>query len=307
MNSVASNLEPEPIAAPAGDIRFLFLPGRDLFNCRAARFRYLAVDHHLGAYLIFLALLAEAQQTALEQFLAPSLPNHDEQFLCRSHGMPLLGARSWRRDPAWREGLALILEQMKAAALPAAARNAINCLAHAGDVVLEEMADRILAGDLDAVSPQKLPFVAAALQVYWVRMAALLGEKAFGRLEVAGVCPVCGSYPNAGVVHGGGPEQGLRYLSCSLCATRWHMVRITCSNCAATDGIDYYTLDGASGAVKAESCAGCGTYLKLLYLEKDGWMETVADDLATLDLDNLLADVGKVRCGPNLLLHPGTP
>lgn len=116
---------------------------------------------------------------------------------------------------------------------------------------------------------------------------------------------MCGSYPVAGIVHSGGAEQGLRYLSCSLCATQWHMVRIKCSWCESTRGIDHYTLEGSDGAVKVESCDDCGAYLKLLYLEKDGGMEAMADDLATLALDMLMDDKGKARCGPNLLFHPG--
>ena len=167
------------------------------------------------------------------------------------------------------------------------------------------MADGILACDPDAIPPHELPFVAAALQVYWVHMASALGEDAFARLEPAGVCPVCGSYPSTGIVRADGTEQGLRYLSCSLCASQWHMVRVKCSNCETTEGISYYSLEGSNGAVKAESCADCNSYLKLLYLGKDSGMEAMADDLATLSLDMLMDEAGKARSGPNLFFHPG--
>jgi len=167
------------------------------------------------------------------------------------------------------------------------------------------MADRILAGELAKVIPQELPFVAAALQVYWLQMATALGESAFGQLEHGGLCPVCGSFPNAGIVRTGGKEQGLRYLCCSLCASQWHMVRIKCSCCEATHGINHYTLEGSNGAVKAESCDSCSSYLKLLYLEKDQQMDALADDLATLALDMLMDREGKARSGANLFIHPG--
>ena len=136
----------------------------------------------------------------------------------------------------------MILQQMREATLPPAARETVASLMQASETGLEEMADRILAGDLADISPQELPFVAAALQVYWVHMASSLGEDAFGRLEQGGLCPVCGSYPSAGIVSIAGAGQGLRYLSCSLCASQWHMVRIKCSSCESTHGIDYYTL-----------------------------------------------------------------
>ncbi len=199
----------------------------------------------------------------------------------------------------------MILRQMGAAPLPAAARETVAELIDTDEDGLEERADRILAGNLAAIPPRELPLVAAALQVYWVQMASSLGESAFARQEEAGICPVCGSYPNAGIVRSGGAEHGLRYLCCSLCASQWHMVRIKCSSCESTRGIDYNILEGSNGAVKAESCDECGTYLKLLYLEKESRMEAMADDLATLALDMLMENEGKVRGGPNLLLHPG--
>ncbi len=305
MNAEGRILKPGQIEAPAGEIRFLFLAGRDLFARRAERFRLLSEGHPLGDYLAFLALLADAQQKALNLFPTLSLPDPKEQALCRDHGMLLLGARSWPRDPAWRGGLTKILQQMGEVALPTTARETVVSLIHASETGLEEMGDRILAGDLGAIPPRELPFVAAALQVYWLQMASALGERAFGRLEQGGICPVCGSYPVAGIVRSGGAEQGLRYLCCSLCASQWHMVRIKCSNCESTNGINHYTLEGSSGAVKAESCDDCSTYLKLLYLEKDGRMEAMADDLASLALDMLMDNEGKARGGPNLFFHPG--
>ena len=131
-------------------------------------------------------------------------------------------------------------------------------------------------------------------------------DRAIGKLEQGGLCPVCGSHPVAGIVRIGGAQQGLRYLSCSLCATEWHMVRIKCSSCESTRGISYYVLEGSNGAVKAESCDECNSYLKLLYMEKDHQMEPVADDLASLALDVLMDETGKARGGPNLFFHPGS-
>jgi FdhE protein len=305
MNTETRILEPGQIEAPAGQIRFLSLPGQDLFARRAERFRHLSPVHPLGDYLAFLALVADAQQEAFNRF--PVLPqaDPDELALCRQHGMPLLSASSWTRNPSWRVALTMILQQMGDAALPPEACETIAGLQQASEAGLEEKADRILSGDLADVSPQELPFVAAALQVYWVQMATSLGEDAFGRPEQGGVCPVCGSFPGIGIVSPAGAEQGLRYLSCSLCSSRWHMVRLKCSSCESTHGINHYTLEGSNGAVKAESCDDCNSYLKLLYLGKDRQMEAMVDDLATLALDMLMDKEGKSRCGPNLFFHPG--
>lgn len=294
-----------PIPDP-GQIRPLFLAGQDLFARRAERLRFLAEGHALGAYLDFLALLADAQHKTLDQSAAMPLPTPQERAFCREHGTPLLEARSWPRNRAWRDGLTFLLQQMNSPTLPAAARATVDDLLHADTNRLEKMADNILAGSFDDIAPGELPFVAAALQVYWVRTAAELGEDAFPPLGQGGSCPVCGSPPVAGVVHAGGTEQGLRYLCCSLCATQWHLVRVTCGNCASTRGITLHELEGANGAIRAEGCDECNSYLKLLYLEKDPRMEAVADDLASLALDLLMDGEHKERGGPNLFFHPGT-
>ncbi len=306
MNAEARIIEPGQLETPRGEIRYLFLPHRDLFSRRAERLRSLSKDHPLGDYLAFLAHLAEAQQEALNLFPATPLPGPDERKLCRERGAALLSARSWSRDPAWRTAFTTILWLMKEVALPSAAQETVAGLTQASEAVLENTADRISAGDMVAVSPQELPFVAAALQVYWVHMASsLLKEDLFNRLEQGGLCPVCGSQPSVGIVRGGGNEQGLRYLSCSLCSSQWHMVRLKCSSCESTSGIDYHILEGSNGAVKIESCGDCHTYLKLLYLGKDPQMEVMADDLATLPLDMLMNEAGMTRGGPNLMFHPG--
>ena len=305
MNTEARILEPGQIETPVAEIRFLFLPGRDLFTRRAERLRFLSKGHLLEDYLAFLSILADAQQSVLNQFPATSVPELKEQALCREQGTPLLAARSWPRDPAWRTGLTSILRQMKETAIPLAASETVASLMQESETGLEEKADKILAGDIAGISPQELPFVAAALQVYWVHMASSLREDSFGRMEQGGVCPVCGSSPMVGIVHSGGAEQGLRYLFCSLCSSQWHMVRIKCSTCESTRGIDHYILEGSSSAVKAESCDDCNSYLKLLYLGKDPQMEAMADDLATLALDMLMDKEGKARRGPNLFFHPG--
>jgi FdhE protein len=80
------------------------------------------------------------------------------------------------------------------------------------------------------------------------------------------------------------------------------MVRVKCSNCESTKGIAYYTIEGDKGAVKAEACEACGSYLKILYLDKDPLLDPTADDLATLALDILMDEAGVQRSGPNLFL-----
>lgn len=305
MNPGVRILEPGQLEAPPGEIRFLVLPDRELFRRRAARLHQLAAGHSLEEYLTFLARLVEAQQAALEELPALPSPSRQRAMSGREQGIPPRAPRFSSRGPVWRALLETILDRLAEDPLPPAARATAAALRHAAGERLEATAERLLAGELAAVPAQEMPFIAAALQVWWLRQATALDEQNVGRPAEKGRCPVCGSLPVAGIVRSGGTEHGLRYLCCSLCATQWHLVRLTCSCCAATDRLDYYAIAGSNGAVKAESCGDCGSYLKLLYLEKDARMEAQADDLATLGLDMLLEREGKRRRGPNLLFHPG--
>jgi len=79
---------------------------------------------------------------------------------------------------------------------------------------------------------------------------------------------------------------------------------VKCSNCEQTRDLNYWSLDSEQAAVKAESCGDCGTYLKILYQEKDPQVEAVADDLASLVLDARMEEEGFGRSSINPFLFP---
>ncbi len=298
----ATILQPGEIERPAGEIPFLHIPQRhSVFLDRARRLRTLAQNHTMKDFLLFMAGLCEAQQAALDVFPDVPLPQEAQLKLCREHGMPPLSAQSWKRAPAWQDALHQIAAQVTASATPAS-NEALDRLQQMDGAALEKLADAILSGTYLGMDLATAPFAAAALQVYWTHMATTLGTSAFGRNDIANLCPVCASPPAASIVRIGGAEQGLRYLGCSLCETQWHMVRAKCSNCESTKSIAYYPIEGASDAVKAESCDECGSYLKISYMDKDPNADPVADDLATLALDLMMGESGVSRSGPNLFL-----
>ncbi len=185
---------------------------------------------------------------------------------------------------------------------PGASKPTLARLQKMDSASLEAFADAILAGQYGDMDLAAAPFVAAALQVYWAHLVNAVGGRMIGRNDVTNLCPTCASPPVSSVVRIGGAEEGLRYLSCSLCSTQWHMVRVKCSNCESTKGIAYYGINGVSGPIKAESCDECGTYLKIAYMDRDPHVDPIADDLATLALDLLMDDAGKSRSGPNLFM-----
>jgi FdhE protein len=279
----------------------------DVFLERAERFGALAPNHALEEYLRFAAALSRAQHALLGAYPEVTLPDTATLEQCRRHGLPPLGVDGHQRDPVWQEGLGRLGRELNAEALPAPARGILGATLKAPAVELEDAASRLLAGEYEQVDAGRAPFLAAALQVYWVKLALAAAESGFGANVRYGLCPVCASHPVASVVRIGGAAQGLRYLVCSLCASEWHVVRVKCTACASTKGIGYLGIEGADEAVKAEVCDECKTYLKIFYLEKNPSLVPAADDLASLALDMLVDEQGYNRQGPNLLFLPGRP
>jgi FdhE protein len=276
-----------------------------VFVERAERLDTLASGHSVRGYLRFTSALSLAQATVLRSL--SDLPVPDEQTLshCREHGLPALAVDGHRREPVWHEIFRRLVEVLDSDAFPASGAAVMDELRGISAARLEAEAARLLAGVYAELDAAQAPFIGAALQAYWVKMALQLGSRATGDPAQIGQCPVCGSHPVASVLRIGGAQQGLRYLVCSLCCSEWHMVRVKCSACGSTKGISYFGVDGAGDAIKAECCDQCKTYLKIFYLEKDTRLVPAADDLASLALDMLVDEAGYNRLGPNLLFAPG--
>ena len=285
------------------------LPARDsVFAARAARLRKLAEDSPVADYLRLMAHLADAQQAVLAGCEAPGA-SAQQIDLAQAHGMPPLQAVGWKRDPLWAGLLRQILMRLEmTAGVPAEAlevcRDLRRALQDQPDAI-EAMADAVLAERDGEVDSAAAPFIMAALQVYWTDLAGRFDARQLPVASPFGVCAVCGSLPVASVVRVGGQFDGYRYLCCSLCASEWHMVRVTCSHCEDTKTVAYHAIEGGAQAIRAESCDKCHTYRKIFYQEKDFDVEPVADDLASLMLDVLMGEAGYVRASGNPLLWNG--
>ena len=299
-------LEPGQIPQASGDAPRVLAPdARGVLAHRARRFAQLADGHPLGDYLRFMGRLAQAQQKALEAMPAVPVPDDAAKSQSHQHGMPLVPAQSWPRDAAWRDALRAILDEVAPHAHDAAAAT-IKALGALDDTALEALAGRVLRTELYGEHADRLPFVAAALQAYWTRLAVQLGAAAIAPIDVPGVCPCCGGLPSVSVIGASAEVPGLRYLHCSLCNTEWNLTRAKCSACDAPESsVAYQHIEGDPGLVQAETCDVCKSYLKLVRRDKDAAVDPVADDLATLALDILVDESGFSRSGPNLLLVPG--
>lgn len=307
-------LSPEEISSRgATEIPHLRLGAADTFAVRAVRLRELSAGHPMGDYLRFAAQIAEAQD-ACARAAAPAVPPDAAAVAqARERAMPPLHVAHWRPGAALRDAARCIARHMTdhAQFLPPPVLAMLAALRDADDSWLDTQADKLVNGITVGLDVAAAPLIGAAAQVVWMKTAAALGPTAFARLDAEVVCPVCGSRPAASVLRIGGDAGGHRYLHCSLCESEWHMVRIKCSNCEGTEQVRYQQLEAVDGgaprqeAIRAETCDDCGTYLKLLHQDRDPHIEPIADDLASVALDLLVAESGYLRSGQNLLLIHG--
>lgn len=275
-----------------------------LFATRAKRFRTLADGNPLAAYLAFLAGLAEAQHEIQADLPPAALPDEEDIAQALDHGMPPLPAAGLALDDVAVRTVERLLERMAGLELPAPAATARDALlaADAGRrrAVVADALTTAAPSSPEAIAERVL--VLAGLAVHFARLASRLDMSRLKRIA-DGVCPACGSAPVTSSVVGWPRAHNTRFCTCSLCATMWNVVRVKCVLCSATDGISYRTIDGAPDTVKAECCDSCKRYVKVLYQVKDPALDAVADDVATLGLDMLLAGDGWQRGGANPFLQ----
>jgi FdhE protein len=285
----------------------LRLPDRlQVFSRRAERLRDLAgrdaIGRAIGDYLRLMASVGDAQQAALGVFEA-KLPSAGQLAHARAHGMPPVHAASWPREKHWRDVLMQLCSSVaRLSNLPDRVHAVCERLSRLQPAQIEREADALLSVGSAPLDVASAPLLMAALQVYWVDIASRLEVENLAALDVPIVCPVCGTPPVASIVRTDPGSQGYRYLHCALCATEWHIVRVTCTHCQGVKGIDYRSIEGGSQAIRAECCGACRAYRKILYQEHDNAVEPVADDLASLALDLLVSEAGYQRASGNPLL-----
>jgi len=312
---------PEEIALRSSiDVPLLLLPKRaGLFAERALRLRQKAAGHPMHDYLMFMAVVCEAQHARLSGFAPVPLPTQEQIDAAAAEGRALLATEAWPRDPAWRGELRALLAQVLGK-LPAdsPARTGVSAVIGLPDQTLEQQADRLLAGITLGLDLATAPLIAAGLQLYWAHLVtrtSALGPTVFHPVENSNRCPCCGSAPVASLTRVGGRQEGQRYLCCSLCGTQWLRERVQCTQCFSDKSVRYRGLQPAQAAaepekapaIEAETCDECHHYLKTMHMAREVHVEPVADDLATLTLDLLVSEEGYVRSGTNMLLLFGDP
>jgi FdhE protein len=148
---------PDPLVLPDPSIRFART---------ADRLEALSIRHPMEAWLHFMAQLARSQHvaaTTLRPLAGPSAASVASGVGTR---MPPLAADQHRRDPAWLDGLATLLDLLASTTMPAPARAVIGNLRQCNTVALDALADRFLNGAVDSAEVGPALYVTASLQVY---------------------------------------------------------------------------------------------------------------------------------------------
>jgi FdhE protein len=257
-----------------------------LYGRRAARLRALAEGHDLADYLRLAARVAEVQASLLPE----------------AGGFGPTDARAIPQEGHWGSLLDRLIERL-AHDVPAPVASHLAALRDLPANRRLCAAQALAEGRFDAVPAAIAPFLWAALSLQCANAARAAPVPGSGPAEHAS-CPVCGTAPVASLILTG-DRHCMRYLHCALCESAWHMVRAKCTNCGAASDLDYLSFDIAEATVRAESCGVCHGYLKVISLERDPQAEAVADDLATLTLDDAVTAEGYQRTGFNPFALPG--
>lgn len=279
-------------AAPAKDESRHFDPvlQPDLastYATRAARLRELAMGHDLSAYLMLAADVTEGQALCLSDVLS----DVTEPAIVAQLG-------------DWPARLNQLIAHLEPKA-PAPVLPYLAALGGMDEASVRQAGLSLVEGEFGNVEAAIAPFIWAALSVEVAQNVRAAPLPASSGQETAD-CPCCGSVPVASLIHTG-DRQGLRYLHCALCDSEWHMVRAKCSNCGAAGKLDYLSFDTADAPIRAEACSSCGGYLKVISHERDPHAEVIADDLASLALDDASVAEGFARTGFSPFALPTAP
>jgi FdhE protein len=290
------------------------LPKASIFVDRAARFDALGNSEMLGGYMRLMGHVCRAQGKAFaarqpQPVEARALENS------RNYGMPPLSAHVFPRGTAWLDDLQDIVNAVlvQESVLTEELKTSLGSLKKAvssDPASVDSCADRLIAGDPLPEDGPWYPFIGAALQVFFTRMASSLEAADVSACDIPTVCPCCGMRPTGSVIRLDPDRQNYRYLACALCMTEWNMGRVKCSSCESEKSVGYLIIDeegrsASDAAVRAETCDECKTYLKIFVQEKQPMIDVLADDLNTLALDMLVHEKGYARTGPNFLFYPG--
>ena len=281
---------------------FAVLPDpANVFHVRSERFAALAPGHQLEPYLALLSQVTRAQHDIVGTLPAPTLPPAERLALARENTMPPISTGQIVLDAAADRTFEALLTALAGADLADTSRAVLQTVEKVGPEARRAMMQAVILDEIPSDAIAEHVLAAAAVQVLFTRLAAQLDVAALENVA-DGACPACGGAPVASAVVGRTGSFGTRFCTCSICATQWNVVRIKCLVCGSAEGIAYHSIEGGSDTVMGETCESCSSYVKMLHQHKDGALDPVADDVASLALDLTLTKEGWTRASINPFL-----
>lgn len=298
---------PEAIQAqPFFHIPFWQQPAADIFSQRALRLNELAAEDSSDwqPYLLLLAEICTAQQSLLERYTEADwvLPATNEGDLPLTPA--LLSENRGLADQLFTDLYALLHEQLSPTAV-----QVWQEILHLSSEERIRLCQLAINQQLGLAQQDYQIWLNAVVQIIYTLVARSLAADTVKPYPEPGFCPCCGNDAVGAVIIGHGELEGLRYLCCGLCSSRWHSVRARCSFCDNSRNLGIQRIEqakeGVLAATEAECCPSCNAYRKRYRLAKQQYADPIADDLASLILDMLLSDEGWQRGGANPFLLMG--
>ena len=274
------------------DVKPIILPTDNPFTSRVMQFEKMRITapEELHITIDFWIQLTEAARLVFKEAnIAKPVLNTEHPFLNDDALLQYLPA-----------ALKAVLVELQKKPLTDEVQKVTQALSQLADDVIIDYGRALLGYSDIEVQKEFQLFLSIALKVVYVKSATLAE---LPKLEVEQGfhhCPMCGDAPIASVIDP--MDNGLRYLVCNLCETKWHKVRSTCHNCSNTGRIELLSVEGQESVMKAESCPECKTYIKHIDRTKNPMLDVYVEDLATLSLDFTLAEDDHQRTSFNLYL-----
>ena len=164
-------------------------------------------------------------------------------------------------------------------------------------VALKTLLQQLLTLELDKITAKERIFLLAALQVTLHHAATQLEIDKNYQLKERDLCPCCKMPTISSVLDNS--EDGLRYLYCSFCETKWHVVRGQCTECMSNKSLYQQRIEGDKSPIYAEVCDECHTYLKVTDRTKTLLADPFVEDLLTLPLSIRLTEENYQTFGIN--------
>lgn len=264
-----------------------------IFHARAARLRQLAQDSFMADYLLLAGQIVQQQLHLIDTFNGAV----QQQLTAQTLTWPI------EIDGSWQAILDPMLTQLTSALRPVVSDDIVKVidnisqidqqtLQHYFHALQQNQAERVpadIAIILWSCINTLMSLIVTNTQLEWQPEANTKQSH----------CPLCGGAPAASLIQG----SGHRYLHCSQCEAQWHRLRAECTQCGDSENIQLQS-ETLEDSVRAETCRHCQSYLKMLVLEKNPQLDPIADDLATIVLDQKLGEMEFYRSGFNPFLLP---